>query len=69
MRTTKTVTIRQISSKGGEIERDAIIREIPFTILLNGQEVVTLLCTPQKLEYLAVGFLFSEGILKSRSQI
>lgn len=37
--------------------------ERPFTIHLNGQEIVTLLCSPDHLEELAVGFLVAEGLL------
>jgi len=48
---------------------DTIINEFPFTISLNGRELVTLLCTPMNLEYLALGFLQSEGFISDRSAI
>ncbi len=48
---------------------DAVAREFPLTIILNNQELVTLLCSPVNLKYLAVGFLFSEGLLKSKGEI
>ncbi len=48
---------------------DVVVREIPFTIILNNEELVTLLCSPSDLKYLAVGFLFSEGLLHSRDEI
>ena len=51
-----------------EIE-DAVAREFLATIFLNGRELVTLLCSPQHLDYLAAGFLVSEGLLKSRDEI
>jgi len=38
-------------------------------LLLNGENLVTLLCTPTELDALAVGFLLSEGILRDRSSI
>jgi len=60
--------LRLTAEGGGEIE-DAVARESLATIFLNGQELVTLLCSPQQLDYLAVGFLFSEGLLKSRDEI
>ena len=44
-------------------------RELPITIILNDQELVTMLCSPTNLEYLAVGFLYSEGLLKSKDEI
>ena len=48
---------------------DTVVREIPFTIVLNNEELVTLLCSPADLKYLAVGFLFSEGLLHGRDEI
>jgi FdhD protein len=53
---------------GSKIEA-VVAREFPLTIILNDQELVTLLCSPSDLRYLAVGFLSSEGFLKSREEI
>jgi FdhD protein len=39
--------------------------EMSLTIYINGQELVTILCTPTKLTPLVLGFLYSEGIIKS----
>ncbi len=41
----------------------SLIHEVPLTIFLNGQELVTLLCTGHHVEELALGFLKSEGLL------
>lgn len=56
---------------GGIAERrdDIVVQESPVTIYLNGDEIVTLLCTPEYLEDLAVGFLASEGMLKGREEL
>ncbi|MFC1935157.1 formate dehydrogenase accessory sulfurtransferase FdhD [Chloroflexota bacterium] len=51
-----------------EIE-DTVVTEISLTIILDGQELTTLLCSPTKLEYLAIGFLCSEGLIKSKDEI
>ena len=48
---------------------DTVAREFPVTIVLNNEELVTLLCSPNHLDYLAAGFLSSEGFLKSREEI
>jgi FdhD protein len=48
---------------------DVVAREFPLTIILNNQELVTLLCSPTNLKYLAAGFLLSEGLLKSKDEI
>ncbi len=49
--------------------QDTVVRELPFTIILNNQELVTLLCSPTDLRYLAVGFLASEGFIKGKDDI
>jgi len=48
---------------------DLVVTEFPLTIYLNGDEVVTLLCTPEKLDCLALGFLQSEGLLTSYEEV
>ncbi len=48
---------------------EIVAREFPLTIILNNQELVTLLCSPANLKYLAAGFLLSEGLLKSKDEI
>ncbi len=52
------------SGSRGELE-DLVAVEAPVTIYLNGSELVTLLCTPEKIDRLALGFLRSEGLLAS----
>ena len=42
---------------------DVIVTEYPITIILNGQEFATLVCSPEHIEELVVGFLASEGII------
>ncbi len=49
--------------------KTAVAREAPLTIMVNNQEVITLLCTPSDLNYLAIGFLYSEGFIKNKSDI
>ncbi len=57
--------------KGGErvSEGDPVVVEYPFTIFLNGEEFVTLLCSPFSLDCLAVGFLRSEGLLSGAEDL
>jgi FdhD protein len=45
------------------------IQEIPLTIFLNGHEVITLLCTGKAPEYLALGFLKSDGWIKEKKEV
>lgn len=46
-----------------------LVREAPLTLFLDGEELVTLLCTGQHPEDLAVGFLRSEGIIDSWEEV
>ncbi len=61
--------VQRVTGEGKQDIEDTVARELPLTIILNNQELVTLLCSPTDLDYLAVGFLASEGLLKSRDEI
>lgn len=51
-------------------EREAnVVTEYALTVYIDGQEFVTLVCTPTDLEDLVIGFLASEGVLTSREEI
>jgi FdhD protein len=62
-------TILRITPVGRSNTEAVVAREFPVTIILNGQELVTMLCSPKDMDCLAVGFLASEGLLKSRDEI
>ncbi|MDH4268825.1 MAG: formate dehydrogenase accessory sulfurtransferase FdhD [Dehalococcoidia bacterium] len=66
---TEKVSILKFTETGSSSIEDMVAKESPLTIILNNREVVTLLCSPENLRYLAVGFLFSEGLLKSKDEI
>ena len=61
--------IQRVTKEGRSSTEEVFAREFPVTIILNGQELVTMLCSPRNLEYLAAGFLSSEGFLKSKNEI
>ncbi len=50
-------------------EEVELIKEEPFTIFLNGKEFITLLCYPKDLRELGLGFLKSEGLIGSLSEV
>ncbi|MFH0925751.1 MAG: formate dehydrogenase accessory sulfurtransferase FdhD [bacterium] len=50
-------------------EERLIVNEFPLTIYLNKDEIITLLCTGDYLEYLALGFLSNEGLILSKDGI
>ncbi|MFO7995850.1 MAG: formate dehydrogenase accessory sulfurtransferase FdhD [Dehalococcoidia bacterium] len=66
---TEKFSILKLTDKGGSSTEELVARESPLTIILNDQELVTLLCSPADLTYLAVGFLSSEGLLKDKDEI
>jgi len=61
--------IWRFTEKGKNNIVDVVAKEFPLIITLNNQEVVTSLCSPQNLDYLAIGFLISEGLIRSKDDI
>ena len=66
---TEKFPILRITELGSSQTEDSVVREFPLTLILNNQELVTLLCSPTDLKYLAIGFLASEGLLQSKDKI
>lgn len=66
---TEKIPILRLTDEGQSSLDDVVVREFPLTIIFNNQELVTLLCSPKDLNYLAVGFLFSEGLISSKVEI
>jgi len=58
------VTPGQFKQQSGE----AIV-EAPVTLTVNGEVWLTLMCTPDNLDALAVGFLFNEGVIASKDEV
>jgi FdhD protein len=58
-----------LSTKMLKHKKDLVAEEAPLHILLNQTHYVTILCTPSQLKELAVGYLLSEGLLKSIDEI
>lgn len=66
---THRVSIERLNSAGRMKAEDALVEEVPFTILLGGVEVVTLLCYPSELAFLAAGYLLSEGFIDAETSL
>ncbi len=69
MDVTKKYEILKIKGDKSEQLEDLVILEYPFTIFIDDEEIITLLCTPKSLKKLAVGFLYSEGYIDSLENI
>ena len=55
----KDVEALHIDREGCVIRQEWTAREFPLTIMLNNEQLVTVLCSPTDLEAMAIGFLFS----------
>lgn len=69
MKTIETVKLVKVESDKRTEMEDVVIAEYPLTIFLNGDEFITLLCSPNSLQYLVYGFLKSEGIIMKREDV
>lgn len=65
------VTISRFDVKAHKLERrtDYVAEETPLHILLNQTHYVTILCLPTLLKELAIGYLLSEGVIKTPKEI
>ncbi|MFD0049949.1 formate dehydrogenase accessory sulfurtransferase FdhD [Actinomycetes bacterium NPDC127524] len=50
-------------------KEDQVVTEYPVTLKINGKEFVTMVCTPEYIEDMAIGYLASEGVIKKFSDI
>ena len=67
--TRRDVPILKVSGSNVQGVMDEVAAELPISLVLNGEPLVTLLCTPSELQELAAGFLLSEGILQDRASL
>jgi len=65
----ETIIITKIEQNTRKTTEDVVTSEVPFTLSVNGEELVTLLCSPFDLEDLARGFLFTSGLIKNLDEI
>ena len=69
MKKTKFVEIHKVTGNSIEETRDEVILEVPYSIYVNDKYITTLFCSPENLEYLATGFLFTQKIIKSKQEL
>ena len=53
---TEKFPVLQYTDNGKNRIEKTVAKEFLLTIFLNGQELVTIMCSPKDLKYLAVGF-------------
>ena len=57
------------SKKGWSKTSANVPREIELRISVNGQDLITILCTAAKLDCLVIGYLYAEGIISSFNDV
>jgi FdhD protein len=50
-------------------QTDVIIIEFPLTVFVNDKELATLLCTPEDMDLLVLGYLRSEHLIETKADI
>jgi len=67
----RKIKILKVDVSAGDAKHatDLVAEEKPLHIFLNNTHFVTILCSPSRLKELAVGHVFSEGIIKNRNEI
>ncbi|MDD3050603.1 MAG: formate dehydrogenase accessory sulfurtransferase FdhD [Candidatus Cloacimonetes bacterium] len=61
--------IKQFRDNKAEFASDTVVVERNLTIYMNGNRLVSIACLPDLYKELALGFLISEGIIKSPTQV
>lgn len=59
----------EVADGAAVLAHKPMIRETPWTLLVNGQHWLTLLCTPTDLRAFVLGFLFNEGIIERLADV
>jgi FdhD protein len=65
----RSLVYSRYTANGMTTMEKEVVREAPVTVYVNGQELITFLCTPQNLRYLVLGFLHLEGIIDSLDEV
>jgi FdhD protein len=66
---TERISFTNISNQERKKVDGLVVRELPLRIFLNSRELVSTLCSPIALDYLAAGILVSEGLLNNKQEI
>jgi len=65
----KTVIIEKITGLNRTRMEDLVVHEAAVTLYLNGNELVTMVCSPTHLQELCLGFLYAEGMISTASEV
>lgn len=62
-------TAVRVEPDGTQTTTVSVATEVPLTIIANGTEIATLMCSPSDLKEMAYGFLFTSGVISKASDI
>jgi FdhD protein len=65
----RSLVYSRYTANGMTTMEKEVVREAPVTVYVNGQELITFLCTPHNLRTLVLGFLYLEGIIDSLNEV
>ena len=66
---TPDIPCDRYSDEGWVAASAAVPDEMNLTVYVNRQELVTILCTPTKLNCLVLGFLYAEGVISEMNDV
>jgi FdhD protein len=66
MKKTALLFITRINGDKRENLPDSVITETPIHLFLNHNQIATIICTPEHIPELAVGYLFTEQTVKDK---
>jgi FdhD protein len=69
MENRRPIKVLHIDSIGSWVRTEGTACEFSLRIILNGEPLITIQCSPGDLEALAAGFLVSEGIIRTKEEI
>lgn len=62
-------TISTFSANLWQEKKDPVVVEAPVSLFLNGHKLTTFFCTPGATDRLALGFLYTEGLIKNLNAV
>lgn len=65
----KDIKFYQFHTGEWKLTEGKIIIERVVSLIVNGKVWMDMLCTPNQLDHLAVGFLFNEGLIRSKDDL
>jgi FdhD protein len=69
MKRAEVRTVHRFTEGRFEQKEDSVAVEHPVTVKINGQEFMTIVCTPEYIEDMVVGFLASERVIRKYEEI